>query len=68
MALSDINWKAINVSGYITRKEAAAYLGISYQTIQRWEKKYSNFPRKKVGRSYRYKIADLDKWMSEELK
>lgn len=47
--------------GLLTRKEAAAYLGIAEMTLSIWKStgRY-NLPVVKVGRLVRYKKSDLD--------
>lgn len=50
----------------LTRREAAEYLGVAAQTLAYWQttRKYS-LPIVKVGNSVRYRLADLDRWLSE---
>ncbi len=47
--------------GLLTRREAAAYLGIAEMTLSIWKStgRY-NLPVVKVGRLVRYKKSDLD--------
>lgn len=49
----------------LTRKEAADYLGVKPQTLAAWHVtgKYK-LPLVKVGRSVRYRLADLERWLS----
>jgi len=48
-------------SELLTRREAAAYLGVSEQTLAIWKctGRY-NLPYVKIGRLVKYKRADLD--------
>jgi excisionase family DNA binding protein len=48
----------------LTREEAAAYLGVKYQTLCVWQstRRY-DVPLVKVGRLVRYKKSDLDRWL-----
>ena len=54
-------------SDMLTRREAAAYLGVAYQTLALWACKGRNgIPFYRVGsRSVRYRRADLDVWLAE---
>ncbi|MBN1556188.1 MAG: helix-turn-helix domain-containing protein [Phycisphaerae bacterium] len=53
------------LSKMLTRKEAAEYLGVKPQTLAAWHVtgKY-NLPLVKVGRSCRYRLADLEAWLA----
>jgi len=48
----------------LTRREAAEFLGVKPQTLATWHitGKY-NLPVVKVGRSVRYRLADLERWL-----
>jgi excisionase family DNA binding protein len=50
----------------LSRQEAAEYLGIKAQTLATWTsaKRY-RLPIVKVGRSVRYRLSDLEKWMND---
>ena len=50
----------------LTRNEAAEFLGVKPQTLATWHitGKYG-LPVVKVGRSVRYRLADLERWISE---
>ena len=52
-------------SKLLTRKEAADYLGVKPQTLAAWHVtgRYK-LPLVKVGRSARYRPADLEKWLA----
>ena len=47
------------LSGYITEKEAAAYLVVAVKTLQNWRGLCKGPAYKKIGRLVRYSTADL---------
>ena len=48
----------------MTRKQAAAYLGVKPQTLAVWAtKKRHELPFKKSGKFVRYIRSDLDRWL-----
>jgi len=49
----------------LTREQAAAYLGVRPQTlaVSASTGRY-NLPMVRVGRSVRYRVADLERWLS----
>jgi len=49
----------------LSRREAAEYLGVKPQTLAAWHVtgRY-NLPVVKVGRSVRYRLADLEAWLA----
>lgn len=49
----------------LTRREAAEYLSVKPQTLAAWAvtRRYG-LPVVKVGRSVRYRLADLERWLS----
>lgn len=49
----------------MTRREAAAYLGVKANTLAVWQVtgRYS-LPMVKVGRAVRYRLADLESWLA----
>lgn len=48
----------------MTEKEAAAYTGFSIRTLQAWRFQCRGPVYLKVGRSVRYRLADLDTYMN----
>ena len=50
----------------LTRRQAASYLGLAVQTLASWRctGRYG-LPVVKVGRSVRYRLADLDAWIAK---
>jgi excisionase family DNA binding protein len=55
---------ATHFSDLLTRKQAAAYLGVKPQTLAVWvtTKRY-NLPMVKVGSLVRYRLADLERFI-----
>ncbi|NUQ60903.1 MAG: helix-turn-helix domain-containing protein [Pirellulales bacterium] len=52
-------------SDYLTRNEAAAYIAMRPQTLAAWATLgRHDLPYVKVGRSVRYRLADLDAWLA----
>ena len=50
---------------FLTRTEAAAYLGIKPQTLAVWATTHRYaLPYTKIGRAVRYKLRDLDRFIS----
>lgn len=60
----ETNGKIKRSADLLTRKEAAAYLGIAEQTLAVWhcQRKYE-LPIVKIGASVRYRRADLDQFL-----
>jgi excisionase family DNA binding protein len=52
----------INSDRWISLQEACKYLGVKRHTILRWIEQ-RNMPASKVGKLWRFKIADIDKWV-----
>lgn len=50
----EIRWLSVD--------EVATYLGVSRDTVYRWIEG-RGFPAHKVGRSWRSKVAEIDKWV-----
>lgn len=50
---------------FLTSEQAADYLGVKPQTLAAWRclKRYS-IPFVRVGRLVRYRVDDLDRWLS----
>ena len=54
----------ISKNNLITRREAALYLGIKEQTLALWAHAHRyDLPYYKIGRTAKYKIEDLDKFI-----
>jgi excisionase family DNA binding protein len=65
----DGHGKAIPHFQLLSRKEAAAYLGITEGTLAVWNctKRYP-IPYVKIGRLAKYRVADLDAFIESRLK
>lgn len=51
------------IDGWLTRSEAATYLGVSHSSLAHWSCE-GRGPRKMlIGRRNYYTIADLDAWL-----
>lgn len=52
----------------LTRREAAEYLGVKYDTLSLWAtKKRYNLPMIKIGRMCKYRKEDLDNFIENRL-
>lgn len=51
-----------NVDSWIGINEAAAYLGVTKDTIRNWIKK-SDMPAHKIGKLWKFKRSELDAWV-----
>jgi excisionase family DNA binding protein len=49
----------------LTRLEAADYLRIQPQTLAVWAVAGKNLPYVKIGRSVRYRLSDLEKYIAK---
>lgn len=49
---------------WISLEDAADHLGIKPVTIRDWIRKGQGIPAHKIGRQWKFKISDLDKWVS----
>jgi hypothetical protein len=55
-------------SPMMTRKEAAVYLGLAYQTLSQWAVSHRyNLPVVKIGRTAKYLVADLDAFIARNV-
>lgn len=54
-------------SGWLLRRDAAAYLGLSVSTLGHWASLRIGPQYYKAGKFTRYRIADLDAWLSSGL-
>lgn len=48
---------------WISLEEAAEYLGVNKDTIRNWIKKKNGIPAHKVGKLWKFKLTELDKWI-----
>lgn len=56
-----------HIDRYITLKETAEYLNVSKETLYLWVKE-KKIPAYKLGRFWKFKISEIDKWMNCEKK
>jgi excisionase family DNA binding protein len=48
---------------WIGLDEAADYLGVNKDTIRNWIRKNNGIPANKIGRQWKFKRSELDKWI-----
>lgn len=53
-----------NEEGYISIDEAAEYLGIKTVTLRTWIIKKPDMPVYKIGKLWKFKRSELDKWIA----
>ncbi|ADB13606.1 helix-turn-helix domain-containing protein [Gardnerella swidsinskii] len=53
-----------NEEGYISIDEAAEYLGIKTVTLRTWIRKKPDMPVYKIGKLWKFKRSELDKWIA----
>lgn len=51
-----------NIEHWVSSKEIAEHLGINKDTLHRWIKN-KNIPCHRVGRLWKFKISEVDKWI-----
>ncbi len=51
---------------WVKVEEVAAHLGVSKDTVYRWIDE-RNLPAHKVGRLYRFKITEIDDWVTNSV-
>lgn len=51
---------------WVKVEEVAAHLGVSKDTVYRWIDE-RNLPAHKVGRLYRFKITEIDGWVTNSV-
>lgn len=51
----------------LTTQQAAAYLKVGLQTVNRWSRDKTNtFPAVRLGKAYRIRRSDLDDWYQQK--
>ncbi len=50
----------------VDTERAAAHLGLSVSTLEKWRVSGVGPTYKKIGRSVRYVLAELDAWIAEQ--
>ncbi len=53
-----------NAEKWISIEEAAEHLGVKVATIRDWIRKDKGIPAHKIGRQWKFKISELDQWVS----
>ena len=57
------NYNIINgVEHWVSLKDIAVHLDVSKDTIRAWVKK-GTIPYRKVGRQYKFRLAEVDAWV-----
>ena len=51
-----------NVENWSNLEEVARYLGVNRDTIRNWIKKGA-IPAYKIGRQWKFKLSEIDKWV-----
>lgn len=54
--------KTVEVERWLNVEEIAKHIGCSKDTIRAWIKK-NTIPFHKVGRHFKFKISEIDKWI-----
>lgn len=49
---------------WISIEEAAEYLGVKSGTIRDWIRKGKEIPARKIGKQWKFKRSELDKWIT----
>lgn len=53
---------------FLTRKEAADYLGIKPNTLSIWAFRRKNLPYYKIGKIAKYRLSDLENFINDSRK
>lgn len=53
----------VSTDKWINIDEAAEYLGVKAGTIRGWIRKNKGIPARKVGKQWKFKCSELDKWI-----
>lgn len=53
----------ITIEKWISIDEAAEHLGIKPSTVRDWIKKNKGIPAHRIGKMWKFKISELDKWV-----
>ena len=57
----------VGMDRWVDTEGAAAYVGVATSTMEKLRVYGGGCPYSKRGRSVRYKISDLDRWMSARM-
>lgn len=60
-------YHSTNSSAAVNTKGAASYLGLAESTLEKARVSGTGPKYLKLGRAVRYRIADLDSWMSDRM-
>ncbi|WP_367341792.1 excisionase family DNA-binding protein [Limosilactobacillus sp.] len=63
-AINEAKDTSTNVPTYMSKKQAAKYLGVAPNTLDMWIRDGEDVPYKQIGRTYRFNRNDLDKFMA----
>lgn len=63
--MSTLSANSIEERTFLTPQEVSDLLRISTQTVRRWIKE-GRLPAYKVGRAWRIKEGDLNRWLNEQ--
>jgi excisionase family DNA binding protein len=55
----------ITATEWLTTEQAASYLQVATVTMETWRARRQGPPFAKVGRTIRYRRADLDSWLEQ---
>lgn len=61
--MSTLSANVLDEQTFLTPQEVSALLRVSTQTVRRWIKE-GELPAYKVGRAWRIKEVDLNKWLN----
>lgn len=51
------------IEKWVSIDEAAEHLGIKASTLREWIKKKKDIPAHRIGKMWKFKISELDKWV-----
>ncbi len=51
------------IEKWISIDEAAEHLGVKTSTLRDWIKKDKGIPAHRIGKMWKFKISELDKWV-----
>ena len=54
----------ISIDKWISIEEAAEYLGVKSGTIRDWIRKGKDISAHKIGKKWKFKRTEIDKWVS----
>lgn len=49
---------------WISIEDAAEYLGVSVVTIRSWIRENKGIPARKIGKQWKFRVSDLEKWVT----